>query len=83
MNLFLNISYLHKDPSKALAKEPYYARKRSNAKLRQNLSKTEQTVKMNFFGVLLDLKSENVKLEKGKQNPDACCKRFAATDDVL
>ena len=64
-------------------KELNFARKRSNAKLRQNLSKTEHTVKMNFFGVLLDLKLENIKLEKGRQNPDACCKKCAATDDVL
>ena len=40
-------------------------------------------VKMNFFGVLMDLKSENVKLEKGKQNPDACGNFFAAIDDTL
>ena len=38
---------------------------------------------MNFFGVLLDLKSENLKLEKGRKNPDACCQIFAATDDIL
>ena len=38
---------------------------------------------MNFFGALLDLKSETLKLEKGIQNPDACCKKFAATYDVL
>ena len=38
---------------------------------------------MNFVGVLLDLKSENVELEKGRQNPDACCQNFAATGDVL
>ena len=40
-------------------------------------------VKMNFFGVLLDLKSENAKLKKGRQNPDACCQKFAATYDAL
>ena len=38
---------------------------------------------MNLFGVLLDLKSENAKLEKGRQNPDACFKTFVVTDDVL
>ena len=31
----------------------------------------------------MDLKSENSKLEKGRQNPDSCCHKFAATDDVL
>ena len=49
----------------------------------QNLSKTEQTVKMNFVGALLELKSENSKLEKGRQNPDACCKKCSATYDAL
>ena len=68
MNLYLNISYCHKDLSKALdLKRNPLARKRSNAKLRQNLSKIEQTAKMIFFGILMDLKSENVKLEKGKK----------------
>ena len=38
---------------------------------------------MNLFGALLDLKSENSKLKKGRQNPDACFQKFAATDDVL
>ena len=38
---------------------------------------------MNFFGALMDLKSVNLKLEKGRQNPDACCQQFAATDYVL
>ena len=38
---------------------------------------------MNFFGALLDLKSENIKLQKGRQNPDTCCQKFVATDDVL
>ena len=38
---------------------------------------------MNFFGALLDLKSENLKLEKGRQNPDAFCQKISATEDVL
>ena len=38
---------------------------------------------MNFFGALLDLKSENLKLEKGRPNPFACCQNISATDDVL
>ena len=38
---------------------------------------------MNCFGVHLDLKSENSKPEKGRQNPDAFYQKFAATDDVL
>ena len=66
-----------------ISKEPLFAHKRSNAKLRQNLSKTEQTVKMNFVGVLLDLKSENLKLGKCRQNPGACCIKFADTDNVV
>ena len=49
----------------------------------QNLSKTEQTVKMNFFGTLLDIKSENLKLEKDRQNHDDCCQTISATDEVL
>ena len=31
---------------------------------------------MKKFGVLLYLKSENVKLEKGRKNPDACCQKL-------
>ena len=31
---------------------------------------------MNFFGALLDLKEENLKLEKGRQNPYACFKKI-------
>ena len=42
----------------------------------------KNSVKMNFFGALLDLKSENSKLDKGRQNPDTY-QNFAATDDVL
>ena len=38
---------------------------------------------MNFFGILLDLKSENVKLEEGRKNPDVFCQKFAAIDDAL
>ena len=38
---------------------------------------------MNFFEALLDLKSENLKLQKGSQNPDAFYQKFAATNDVL
>ena len=38
---------------------------------------------MNFFEALLDLKLENVKLEQGIKNPDSCCQKFVATDDVL
>ena len=38
---------------------------------------------MNFFGVLLDLKSENLKLYKGRQNPGAFFQKNSATDDVL
>ena len=38
---------------------------------------------MNFFGALMYLKSEKLKKEKGRQNPDACCQKFEATDDVL
>ena len=49
----------------------------------QNLSKTEQTVNINFCEALMDLKWENLKLDKGIQNPDACCQTFSATDDVL
>ena len=38
---------------------------------------------MKFFRALTDLKSENLKLDKGRQNPDACCQKLSVTDDVL
>ena len=38
---------------------------------------------MIFFETLVYLKSENLKLNKGRQNPDGCLQTFAATDDVL
>ena len=31
---------------------------------------------MKLFGTLLDLKSENLKLENGRKNPDVCCQNF-------
>ena len=50
---------------------------------RQNLSKTEQNVKMIFFGILGHLESENLKLMKVRQNSDAYCKKFADPDHIL
>ena len=38
---------------------------------------------MNFFGALLDLKSENLKLDKFIKNSDSCCQKISATDDAL
>ena len=38
---------------------------------------------MNFFEALLDLKSENLQLENGIQNLDACCQKNSATYDFL
>ena len=49
----------------------------------QNLSKTEQAVKMNFFEALMELKSENLKLEKGRKNHVSFCKKISATDGIL
>ena len=38
---------------------------------------------MKLFGALMDLKLENSKLEKGRQNPDAYCQKISAADNVL
>ena len=50
---------------------------------KQNLSKTEQNVKMIFFRILGHLESENLKLIKVIKNPDAYIKKFADPYHVL
>ena len=52
-------------------------------KRKQNLSKTEQNVKMIFFGILRHLESENLKQMKVRQNTDASSQKHSAIDHVL
>ena len=45
--------------------------------------KNRKECKMIFFGILGHLESENLKLMKVRQNPDAYCQIFADPDHVL
>ena len=57
--------------------------KRDKYKIKAESVKTGQSVKIEFFEALLNLKLENLKLNKGRKNPDTCGQTFSATDDVL
>ena len=84
MNLFLNNSYYHKDLSDAPgSKELHFARKRSNARTKTESVKNRTECKDDFFRILGHLESENLKLMKVRQNPDAYCQKFADPDHVL
>ena len=85
MHFFLNISYCHKDLSDAPgSKELHFARKRSNGRTKTESVKNRTKCKDDFFfRILGHLESENLKLIKVRQNPDAYYQKFADPDHIL
>ena len=57
--------------------------KRGKYKMKAESVKTGQSVKIEFFEALLQLKSKNLKLKKDRQKHRACCKTLSEKDKIL